>query len=193
MFSCLPLIGRCIKSGSPLTFTLPHYTPGFLMCTNSNKGSIFFFNENDGQIGIIQLSGIITKKIEGAQQGTQTTHNNQTTQTTGQLTVAGFQVINFRGTVNPDGSFAGSGDLVIPNYGTVNATFSVDSQGKVRSGSWKGSFNMGYRTISISSGTITNEGLKGVSPLPPGWTNVRLSSPDTPGRCAAGFIQWQAG
>ena len=75
------------------------------------------------------------------------------------VNVAGFTVVDFEGTVNGDGSFSGSGRLLLPHGGWVYATFSVDAQGHVTGGSWSGSLTIGGRQFSVQSGTISDSGL----------------------------------
>lgn len=41
---------------NPQIFPLKHYTPGFLTCSRYGKIGIFFYNENDGRLGILPLS-----------------------------------------------------------------------------------------------------------------------------------------
>ena len=76
-----------------------------------------------------------------------------------EVTVAGFRVTNFQGTVNPDGSFSGSGDLQLPVGGSVRATFAVDRNAHVTSGSWSGSFTIRGRTFAAASGRLDDRGL----------------------------------
>ncbi len=40
---------------NPQRFVLNHYTPGFLMTSRYNKIGVFFYNENDGQLGVLPL------------------------------------------------------------------------------------------------------------------------------------------
>lgn len=40
---------------NPQTFPLKHYTPGFLMVSRYGKIGIFFYNENDGQLGVLPV------------------------------------------------------------------------------------------------------------------------------------------
>jgi len=40
---------------NPQTFDLKHYTPGFLMVSRYGKVCIYFYNENDGQVGVIKI------------------------------------------------------------------------------------------------------------------------------------------
>ncbi|MGO0122327.1 stalk domain-containing protein [Desulfothermobacter acidiphilus] len=40
---------------NPQTFALKHYTPGFLMVSRYGKVGIFFYNENDGQLGVLPV------------------------------------------------------------------------------------------------------------------------------------------
>jgi hypothetical protein len=40
---------------NPQTFVLKHYTPGFLMVSRYGKAGIFFYNENDGQLGVLPV------------------------------------------------------------------------------------------------------------------------------------------
>lgn len=40
---------------NPQKFVLGHYTPGFLMTSQYNKIGVFFYNENDGQLGVLPL------------------------------------------------------------------------------------------------------------------------------------------
>ncbi|MGQ9532613.1 MAG: hypothetical protein ACUVTQ_07405, partial [Desulfotomaculales bacterium] len=75
------------------------------------------------------------------------------------VTVAGFTVTDFQGTVNADGSFSGSGELQLPGGGSVHAAFSVDAQQHVVSGSWSGSFTINNHQFTVTSGTISDAGL----------------------------------
>ncbi|MGC8863718.1 MAG: beta strand repeat-containing protein, partial [Armatimonadota bacterium] len=77
----------------------------------------------------------------------------------GEVTVAGFRVTNFQGTMGADGSFCGSGDLQLPFGGSVRATFAVDKSGHVTSGSWSGSFSVRGRTFTSASGTLDDRGI----------------------------------
>ncbi|MCX8052185.1 MAG: hypothetical protein N3B12_00105 [Armatimonadetes bacterium] len=76
-----------------------------------------------------------------------------------EVTVAGFRVTNFQGVQNSDGSFSGSGDLQLPVAGSVQATFAVDKNGHVTSGSWSGGITVVGRTFTIASGTLDDNGL----------------------------------
>ncbi|MGB9803904.1 copper amine oxidase N-terminal domain-containing protein [Desulfofundulus sp.] len=42
-------------ASNPQTFALKHYTPGFLMVSRYGKVGIFFYNENDGQLGVLPV------------------------------------------------------------------------------------------------------------------------------------------
>jgi serine protease inhibitor len=42
---------------NPQRFSLKHYTPGFLMLSRYGESAIFFYNENDGQLGVLPLAG----------------------------------------------------------------------------------------------------------------------------------------
>lgn len=41
---------------NPQILPLKHYTPGFFMCSRYDKAGIFFYNENDLQMGVLPLS-----------------------------------------------------------------------------------------------------------------------------------------
>jgi len=41
---------------NPQILPLKHYTPGFVMCSRYDKSGIFFYNENDRQMGVLPLS-----------------------------------------------------------------------------------------------------------------------------------------
>ncbi|MGQ9825432.1 MAG: hypothetical protein ACUVSK_10640, partial [Desulfotomaculales bacterium] len=75
------------------------------------------------------------------------------------VTVAGFTVTGFQGTVNADGSFSGSGELQLPGGGSVHAAFAVDAQQHVVSGSWSGALIIGGRQFSVVSGSLGDAGL----------------------------------
>lgn len=79
------------------------------------------------------------------------------------LKVSGFPVKDFKGTVNGDGSFQGSGQLALPEGNLVNATFSVDSQGKILSGSWNGNLKLYGWQFNIPAGKIDDAGVNGIT------------------------------
>ncbi|MGB9920950.1 MAG: stalk domain-containing protein [Moorellales bacterium] len=47
--------GKAEFAPNPQTFALKHYTPGFLMVSRYGKAGIFFYNENDGQLGVLPV------------------------------------------------------------------------------------------------------------------------------------------
>lgn len=53
---------------NPQTFELKHYTPGFLMVSRYGKVGIFFYNENDGQLGVLPLEAATPPVSPQAQQ-----------------------------------------------------------------------------------------------------------------------------
>ena len=79
------------------------------------------------------------------------------------LRVAGFEVLDFQGTNTQDETIEGSGWLLLPMGGLVQAThFKVDSTGHVLSGSWKGVLELGpFGSRDVTAGEITDEGLAG--------------------------------
>ncbi|MBD5777997.1 hypothetical protein IEN85_00625 [Pelagicoccus sp. NFK12] len=79
------------------------------------------------------------------------------------LRVAGFELLDFKGANTQDEIIEGSGWLLLPTGGLVQAThFKLDAQGKVLSGTWKGVVELGpFGTLDVVSGTITNDGLVG--------------------------------
>lgn len=48
--------GQDAYKANPQVLPLKHYTPGFLTCSRYDKEGIFFYNENDGQIGMLKLT-----------------------------------------------------------------------------------------------------------------------------------------
>jgi len=80
------------------------------------------------------------------------------------VTVAGFTVTGFQGTINADGSFSGSGELQLPGGGSVHAAFYVDAQQHVVTGSWNGELVVNNHRSVVASGTISDSGLS--------WTEV---------------------
>jgi hypothetical protein len=80
------------------------------------------------------------------------------------MKVAGFEVLDFSGTVNQDESFAGDGFLLLPMGGLVHAFFSVDAQGHVLPGAtWTGGFELGpLGTLTLAQGTLDDDGIHGV-------------------------------
>lgn len=79
------------------------------------------------------------------------------------LRIAGFEVIDFTGTNRQDGTIEGSGWLVLPMGGLVRADrFSLDSAGRVRSGSWSGVLELGpLGEAPLARGSIIEDGLDG--------------------------------
>ncbi|MDF2629119.1 MAG: hypothetical protein K0R39_2950 [Symbiobacteriaceae bacterium] len=83
------------------------------------------------------------------------------------MQVAGFEVIDFTGTVREDESFTGSGFLVLPMGGIVAATFDVDSEGHVVSGTWEGGVDLGpLGKLTLAAGEIKDDGLHGDLEIP---------------------------
>ncbi|MDD3894348.1 MAG: hypothetical protein PHU36_04930 [Syntrophomonadaceae bacterium] len=41
---------------NPQVLPLKHYTPGFFTCSRYANAGIFFYNENDGQMGVLPLN-----------------------------------------------------------------------------------------------------------------------------------------
>ena len=41
---------------NPQSFVLKHYTPGFIMVSRYGKAGVFFYNENDGRVGVLPLT-----------------------------------------------------------------------------------------------------------------------------------------
>ena len=79
------------------------------------------------------------------------------------VTVAGFPVLDFDGNVANDGSFSGSGSLMLPMGGIVQADFAVDANGNVTSGSWEGGIDLGpLGNHTLISGNLDNDGLHGM-------------------------------
>ena len=79
------------------------------------------------------------------------------------MRVAGFPVLEFDGVVNNDGSFSGSGFLMLPMGGIVAADFSVDANDNVLSGTWSGGIDLGpLGKYTLLSGSLDNDGLHGV-------------------------------
>jgi hypothetical protein len=173
---------------NPQTFKLKHYTPGFMMYSRYGKGGFLFYNENDGKMAVLTGGSFSTANMAvigppiivtatptptptstptvtptptSTPTPTPTPTNSPPPITTNQnLTVAGFKVINFQGIINPNGSFTGSGQLVIPLLGNVNATFAVNAQGQVTSGSWNGNITILSKPYNVANGTIDSTGLK---------------------------------
>ncbi len=75
------------------------------------------------------------------------------------LQVAGFELLDFDGTFQRDGSFKGSGWLALPLGGLVKATVDVDPAGNVRSGRWVGRVEFGPWGFNVGSGKLDNNGL----------------------------------
>ncbi len=63
---------------NPQVFPLKHYTPGFLTCSRYDKLGIFFYNENDAQMGVLPLSSSTQYKgsVTLQNQQTQSTQNS---------------------------------------------------------------------------------------------------------------------
>ncbi|MGA1874936.1 MAG: HYR domain-containing protein [bacterium] len=79
------------------------------------------------------------------------------------MTVAGFEVLEFNGVVNEDESFSGTGFLVLPMGGMVEAYFEVDANGSVITGTWWGGFDLGpLGRITLAQGALTNSGIEGI-------------------------------
>lgn len=77
------------------------------------------------------------------------------------MSVAGFQVFEFSGSVNEDGSFNGTGLLALPGGGVVPAQFNVDASGSVISGSYIGGVDLGPLGRVNDEGRIDDEGMHG--------------------------------
>ncbi|MEQ8174622.1 MAG: stalk domain-containing protein [Syntrophomonadaceae bacterium] len=41
---------------NPQVLSLKHYTPGFITCSRYSKAGVFFYNENDGNLGLLPLN-----------------------------------------------------------------------------------------------------------------------------------------
>jgi hypothetical protein len=79
------------------------------------------------------------------------------------MEVAGFSVLEFDGVVNQDGSFAGSGLLMLPMGGIVRANFDVDAFGNLISGDWEGGINLGpIGNFPLIGGVLDDDGLLGI-------------------------------
>ncbi len=48
--------GQAAFQQNPQVLPLKHYTPGFFTCSRYDKAGIFFYNENDGQMGVLPLN-----------------------------------------------------------------------------------------------------------------------------------------
>jgi len=82
------------------------------------------------------------------------------------MTVAGFEVLEFEGEVRNDESFTGTGFLCLPMGGIVEATFDVDANGVVLSGSWQGGFDLGpLGKLTLAAGLLTDKGIEGIVTL----------------------------
>jgi len=79
------------------------------------------------------------------------------------LNVAGFPVLEFNGDIEQDESFSGTGFLMLPLGGVVEADFSVAANGDVESGSnWTGGLDLGpMGKYPLITGSIANDGLHG--------------------------------
>lgn len=73
--------------------------------------------------------------------------------------VAGFEVLDFAGTVAQDGALDGAGELVLPTGGTVPAKFATDAAGRVLRGSWSADLELGEHKLSITRGALDDRGL----------------------------------
>ena len=78
------------------------------------------------------------------------------------MEVAGFEVIDFTGTIQGEKSFAGTGYLILPMGGLIRATFAVED-GIVQPGAtWQGGFELGpLGEIPLATGTLDNDGIHG--------------------------------
>lgn len=57
---------------NPQILPLKHYTPGFITCSRYSKVGVFFYNENDGNLGILPLNARTQKSAAGSAQQSQT-------------------------------------------------------------------------------------------------------------------------
>lgn len=71
---------------NPQVLPLKHYTPGFFTCSRYDKSGVFFYNENDGQMGILPLnsstqasgsSGVQTQTQQTQQTGASSSQSGQ--------------------------------------------------------------------------------------------------------------------
>ncbi|MCI5222201.1 MAG: hypothetical protein D3924_05895 [Candidatus Electrothrix sp. AR4] len=86
------------------------------------------------------------------------------------MTVAGFEVLEFDGVVNADESFEGTGFLMLPMGGIVEANFAADAGGFGSSGKWWGGIDLGdlgttLGKITLGNGTLSDQGISGNASL----------------------------
>lgn len=63
--------GQEAFQANPQVLPLKHYTPGFITCSRYGKAGVFFYNENDGNLGILPLNSSTQASAAGPAQQSQ--------------------------------------------------------------------------------------------------------------------------